>query len=72
MLLIGGERVPDNQLSVLGGRDQVALVQAPVDAEDFGAVPLEASPDFDVKTLNGLYCFRNLSNQMTSFSIAGN
>ena len=64
VLLVGGERVPDDQLSVLRGRDQVALVQAPVDAEDLGAVAFQAPPDFDVQTLNGFYRFRNLPNKM--------
>ena len=54
MLLVGGERVPDNQLPVLRGRHQVPLVRAPVDAEDLGAVALEAPPDLDVQALDRL------------------
>lgn len=60
VLLVGGERVPDDQLPILRGRDQVPLVRAPVDAENLGVVAFKASADLDVQPLNGFDRFRHL------------
>ena len=60
MLLVRRESIPDDQFAVLRGRDEVALVRAPIDAEDLGAVAFEATPDLDVEALDRFDVFRHL------------
>lgn len=47
--LVGGVGVPDDELAVLGGRDEMAAVGGPVHGVDFGEMALEiaarAHPD---------------------------
>lgn len=45
MYLVGGVSVPDNELAVLGGRDDVPVVGRPVHGVDLGEMTLEGTTD---------------------------